>query len=339
MKNWEKVKLVNDRNEIVEGIAPIIISASRSTDIPAFYSKWFFNRLKKGYISWINPFNRVMQYVSLRKIKFIVFWTKNPEPILPFLPILDEMGIYYYFQYTLNDYEQENIEPNLPELSKRKNVFISLSKLIGKDKVIWRYDPLILSNDLSIPLLLERVTSVGNDIQDYTNKLVFSFADISCYQKVQKNLTAISSSFREFSNNEMLKFSECLYNINKKWGLELATCAEVLDLEKFGIVHNKCIDDNLIYQIGKSDRELVHWLGYDKRKQYSIFEEPIINTNSILKDKGQRKECGCIISKDIGMYNTCNHLCTYCYANHTNQIVKNNIIKHNENNQSIITNT
>ena len=124
----------------VQAVAPVIISASRSTDIPAFYAKWFFNRLAKGYCIWYNPFNKKPTYVSFSRCKVIVFWTKNPEPIIPFLPELDKRGIHYYFQVTLNDYEQEGFEPCVPKLAHRVEVFKRLSALIGKEKVIWRFE-------------------------------------------------------------------------------------------------------------------------------------------------------------------------------------------------------
>lgn len=339
MKNWKKIEISNDNNEIVEAIAPIIVSASRSTDIPAFYSKWFFNRLKQGYVAWINPFNRKTQYVSFQKTRFIVFWSKNPAPIIPYLPILDDLGIHYYFQFTLNNYEKEKLEPNLPKIESRIKTFIELSNQIGKEKVIWRFDPLILSDSISVKSMIQRIFEIGDKLHTFTNKLVFSFADISCYQKVKKNLSKFSNSYREFSKEEMILFSKELSNINKNWGLKLATCAEIIDLNRFGIEHNRCIDDELIYKIGNMDKELVNWIGYNKPVKLSLFENSTYSYNEKLKDKGQRKECGCIMSKDIGMYNTCNHLCAYCYANQSNKIVKKNISIHKEDNQSIISNS
>ncbi|WP_430812844.1 MULTISPECIES: DUF1848 domain-containing protein [unclassified Carboxylicivirga] len=336
MKNWEKTKIQNDDGEIVEAIAPVIISASRSTDIPAFYSKWFFNRLKQGYVVWINPFNRKAQYVSFEKTRAIVFWTKNPKPIMPYLPILDEMKIKYYFQYTLNDYEKENLEPNIPSLEKRLDTFIKLSNQISKEKVIWRYDPLLLSDNISVDSLINRIASIGEKINQYTNKLVFSYADISCYQKVRKNLSGHTNSYREFSEDEMNLFAEKLQKINENWKLKLATCAELVELEKFGIEHNRCVDDELIYSIGKDDKILSSWLGFENSSELTLFDNPAYSANKKLKDKGQRKECGCVISKDIGMYNTCNHLCSYCYANHSDTTVQKNINLHNEERQSII---
>ncbi len=336
MKNWEKINIKNDSGEIVEAIAPVIISASRSTDIPAFYSQWFFNRLKKEYVAWVNPFNRKLQYISFKNTRFIVFWTKNPKPILPYLKSLDKLGIHYYFQYTLNDYDTEDLEPNLPKIEERIKTFVELSKMIGKEKVIWRFDPLILSKTISVDLLLKRIESIGQAIKPYTDKLVFSFADIKCYNKVTKNLTSASNDFREFSEEEMKYFSEKLSVLNTSLRLDLATCAEKIELNNYGISHNRCVDDELIYKIGKDDDALVNWLGFNQPKELSLFDEIIYSTNNKLKDKGQRKECGCCISKDIGMYNTCNHLCRYCYANHSENIVKTNIAKHDKNKESLI---
>jgi len=333
MKSWNKTIIINDNNQEVEAITPFIISASRSTDIPAFFSKWFFNRLNKGYVTWKNPFNQKEQYISFNETKIIVFWSKNPKPIIPHLKELDKKGIKYYFQFTLNDYEQENLEPNVSKLENRMKTFQELSNLIGKEKVIWRFDPLILSDFITIDKLLQKIENIGNQIYNYTEKLVFSFADINVYKKVQNNLYKQDTSFREFSQDEIIDFAKKLQKLNKKWNLILATCTEKVELEKFDIIHNKCIDDELIYKIGKTDKKILDWLGMGNTA--SLFGDEYL-PNIKLKDKGQRKECGCIVSKDIGMYNTCNHLCTYCYANHSVNLVKSNIRKHNSNNQSIV---
>lgn len=134
----DKALILTDSCEQVEALASIIISASRSTDILAFYAKWFFNRLAKGYCVWHNPFNRQKMYVSLEWCKAIVFWTKNPKPILPYLRELDERGIHYYFQFTLNDYMDEGFVPNVLSVTKRVETFRDLSEMIGKERVIWR---------------------------------------------------------------------------------------------------------------------------------------------------------------------------------------------------------
>ncbi len=331
---WGKKSITTDNGNIVEAITPIIISASRSTDIPAFYSKWFFNRLEKGYIAWTNPFNQKTQFVALDEVRFVVFWTKNPQPILPYLEILDKRGIGYYFQITLNDYEEEGLEPNVPPLKQRIETFISLSKKIGKQKTIWRYDPLLLSDKLTLSELLKKIEIIGGKINFYTEKLVFSFADINIYCKVVNNLNRTNSTYREFTQVEMMELARQMQILNIKWKIKIATCAEEINLNNFGIVKNKCVDDKLIIDISHNDNILMKWFG-GENKLNSLFGAEYIS-NPKLKDKGQRKVCGCMISKDIGMYNTCNHLCAYCYANNSSDLVKKNFLKHNDNSPSII---
>ena len=156
----DKIIIKTESGENVEAIAPVIISASRSTDIPAFYAKWFFNRLAKDYCVWYNPFNQQPMYISFKNCKVVVFWTKNPKPILPYLHELDERGIHYYFQVTLNDYVKEGFEPNVPSVEERVETFKKLSSLIGKEKVIWRFDPLIITPGIGTRELLTRIWNV-----------------------------------------------------------------------------------------------------------------------------------------------------------------------------------
>ena len=144
--NWDKITITKQDGEVVEAQAPVIISASRSTDIPAFYSEWFINRIKAGYVKWKNPFNGAFLYVTFAKTRLIVFWSKNPRPIIKHLDFFKERKLNFYFQYTLNDYDVEKLEPRVPNASARVNTFIELSEKIGKDKVIWRFDPLILTD-------------------------------------------------------------------------------------------------------------------------------------------------------------------------------------------------
>ena len=139
-----KITIATHSGETIEAMAPVIISASRSTDIPAFFAKWFINRLEAGYCVWYNPFNQKPSYISFAQCKVVVFWTKNPKPLIPLLYELDERGIRYYFQFTLNDYEKEGFEPNVPSVAQRIETFKELSKLIGKERVIWRFDPFTL---------------------------------------------------------------------------------------------------------------------------------------------------------------------------------------------------
>lgn len=334
----------------VEASAPVIISASRSTDIPAFYAKWFINRIKAGYCVWYNPFNQKPMYVSFENTKVVVFWTKNPEPMIEFLPELDKRGIHYYFQVTLNNYEKEGFEPNVPSLQKRIDTFKRLSQLVGKEKVIWRFDPLVLSDNLSPRQLLTKIYHIGNAIKGYTDKLVFSFVDVKAYRKVQNNLVKETPYFTkdnvetaEPQGDKRYELVEGLVKLreywkSEGWNIQLATCAEEIDLEQYYIEHNKCIDGDLMERIFSDDKELLYYLKTGKLLEKDLFgmlpEIPLKSKN--LKDKGQRKICGCMESKDIGMYNTCRHFCVYCYANTSKEIVFKNKSKHSDDSESII---
>lgn len=180
----DKLPIITSSGETVEASTPVILSASRSTDVPAFYAQWFINRLRAGYCVWYNPFNQKPTYVSFQNCKVVVFWTKNPRPLIPLLHELDERGIHYYFQFTLNDYDNEGFEPNVPSVEQRVETFRQLSEQIGKERVIWRFDPLIVTPTLSPNDLLVKVWNLGNQLKGLTDKLVFSFIDILGYRKV-----------------------------------------------------------------------------------------------------------------------------------------------------------
>ncbi len=346
----EKVIFKTNSGETIKAIAPVIISASRSTDIPAFYAKWFFNCLAKGYCTWYNPFNQQKMYISFEKCRVIVFWTKNPAPIIPFLPELDKRGIHYYFQVTLNDYVKEGFEPNVPSVKERVDTFKTLSSLIGKEKVIWRFDPLIITPNMGPRELLTRIWNVGNKLKGYTDKLVFSFVDVKAYRKVQNNMVKETMLFTkedvenaEANHSQRIEIVEGLMNIREAWykdgwDVEMATCAEDIDLESYGIVHNRCIDGELMKRIFSDDKELVYYLNTLKWPEKDMFGEipPIPQKPKNVKDPGQRKICGCMVSKDIGMYNTCRHFCIYCYANTSKEAVLKNKDKHNDESESII---
>ena len=347
----DKIHIRTDKGELVDATVPVIISASRSTDIPAFYAKWFFNRLEKGYCVWYNPFNQQPMYISFANCKVVVFWTKNPKPILPYLSELDKRGIHYYFQVTLNDYVNECFEPNVPSVEQRVETFKQLANLIGKERIIWRYDPIIITDKLTPREHLTRVWRIGNMLKGYTDKLVFSFVDVRAYRKVQNNLIKDTNCFTretidmaeptEQQRNEIIeglcKIREAWKQQN--WNIQLATCAEEFDYEKYGIEHNRCIDGELMEHLwGEEDYSLKYYLHTGKLPEADLFGTmpPIPANVKNLKDKGQRKICGCMISKDIGMYNTCQHLCVYCYANTSKELVLRNTQKHSEDTESII---
>lgn len=298
MMKHHTISMHDDSGAEVTAQAPLIISASRATDIPAFYADWFFRRLEKGHVRWRNPFSGQDSYVSFGNTRFIVFWSKNPAPLLPYLPILKERGIGCYIQYTLNDYEAEGLEPNVPPLSQRIETFRRAVEALGRGAVVWRFDPLILTDKINIDTLLEKIAHIGNALTGYTEKLVFSFADIESYKKVSRNLRQSGINYREWDEESMRESAARLSTLNRNnWNLELATCAERIDLSEYGIGHNRCIDPELISSLAPDDEILQNFL-YNAKT-----------------DTGQRKACGCILSKDIGAYNTCPHGCLYCYAN------------------------
>ena len=338
---WERVKITRDNGERAEAIAPVIVSASRSTDIPAFYADWFFDRLKKGYSAWTNPFNGVQSYISYEKTRFIVFWSKNPRPLIPYLSYLKERNINCYIQFSLNDYEDEGLEKGVPPLSERIETFKYLVNILGKGHVVWRFDPLILTDKISVVKLLDKVRNIGDQLTGYAEKLVFSFADINEYKKVKANLEANHINYDVFTEKTMNEVALGLSQLNKRWGYKLATCGEKIDLDKYGIEHNCCIDDKLIARIAYDDSVLMKFLHMDVVSHFgrefgTIIPKGAIEISDTMyvirkkdnKDKGQRLFCGCIVSKDIGQYNTCAHLCDYCYANSTKAIAVRNWKKH-----------
>ena len=239
----DKVVISTDFGQRVEATAPVIISASRSTDIPAFYAKWFFNRLAKGYCVWYNPFNQQPMYISFERCRAIVFWTKNPKPILPYLYELDKRGIHYYFQVTLNDYVKEGFEPNVDSVDSRIETFKELSDMIGKERVIWRFDPLIVTKGINPRELLTRIWHIGNKLKGYTDKLVFSFVDVKAYRKVQNNLVKETGLFTkddvesaEMNEIQRREVVEGLVTIRDAWKTEgwdvtLDTCGAEDKLE------------------------------------------------------------------------------------------------------------
>lgn len=330
----------------VKAQTPVIVSASRSTDIPAFYAEWFFSRLEKGYSAWTNPFNGVKSYVSYEKTRFIVFWSKNPRPLIPYLHILKERGIGCYIQYSLNDYEQEGLE-RVPPLQTRIETFKTLAGMLGKEAVVWRFDPLVLTDDISTDDLIRKIRNIGDQLKGYTEKLVFSYADIAIYKKVKRNLELNGISYHEWETPQMEEFAGKLAALNKErgWNFKLATCGEKIDITKYGISHNRCIDGDLIARIAHKDKELMAYMGIkvEDMPAPTLFGAAELPEGAVLlphgryfvsmhrKDSGQRQYCECMTSKDIGEYNTCPHLCEYCYANTTKQLALDNWKRHQNN--------
>ena len=265
----------------------MIISASRRTDIPAFFGEWFLNRLIAQEVLVRNPMNSNQVTKIILKpdnIDAIVFWTKDPTNFLPYLEKINSMGYKFYFQFTLTTYDNL-IELNVKSKTNIINTFIQLSNLIGKDKVIWRYDPIIINEKYSLEYHQKWFEYLCEKLARYTRKCVISFVDD--YAFLRKKFEA--NNIKEINEENMRIIAEKLNEIAKRYSLGLSTCSEVIDLSYLGITHNKCIDELLINEITKNN------LLYKK--------DPI-----------QREECGCMISRDIGAYSTCGHNCLYCYA-------------------------
>lgn len=274
----------------------MIISCSRRTDIPTFYSEWFMNRIKEGFLYVRNPMNaHQVSEISLERsvVDCIVFWTKNP---IPLLSRLDELEDYmYYFQFTLTGYGHD-IEASLP---RKKEIlipaFIELSEKIGPERVIWRYDPIFFNKKYTPEYHLRAFNKIADALAGYTHKCVISFLDL--YWKNRKNMKEIH--IQEKDNQWLLSFAGKLQDIAEKHAMVIESCAEPIDLSAVGIEHNACIDKSLI-------------------------EKLIGGSLKVKKDPSQRKECLCASSIDIGAYNTCKNGCRYCYANFSPKVVLTN---------------
>jgi hypothetical protein len=329
-KGWEKIPIVvsdpadRPKTRTVDAIAPLIVSASRSTDIPAFYGDWFIARLGAGYVQWKSPFGGNPLWVTFRKTRVFVFWSKNPAPFFTALDMLDRLGYGYYFLFTLNDYDAERLEPGVPPLEERIDTFIWLSRRIGKGRVVWRFDPLVLSDRITVQGLLEKIRRIGDRIAPFTGRMVFSFVDIEKYAKVRRNLQAAGvCGAREFTDEDVDEFCCGLSSLNKRWGLSITACAEGRDLSRFGIGRGQCISYDILTQEFGNDRKLMDFLRQDEQQSPGNMQSANAPSRR-LKDPGQRNTCRCIVSKDIGQYSTCLHLCSYCYANTSSQSVRRN---------------
>lgn len=296
-KGWEKTLLqVTDPTGVsgtreVQAITPVIVSASRSTDIPAFYGNWFLAGLNAGYVRWKSPFGVNPVYVSFEKTRVFAFWSKNPEPFLPCLDTLDHRRFGYYFLFTLNDYDAERLEPHVPCIDKRIDTFIRLSRRIGKGRVVWRFDPLVLSDRISVSVLLQKIQEVGDPVAPYTRRLVISFVDIEKYGKVQRNLRAGGfSDIREFTDAEVAEFCNGLSALNQRWGLPITACGEKRDLSAYGIGRGQRISPDLLIQEFGKDRELMKFLHPEEQKILEGFEG-VSDPFRHLKDPGQRNTC------------------------------------------------
>jgi len=280
----------------------MIISASRRTDIPAFYSEWFMNRIRKGTCLVPNPFNaNSIAEVSLRpeEVEAIVFWSKNPSPMIEHLSELEDLGYRFYFQYTRNHYPA-SLEPGLPVIKKRIGTFIDLSRKVGSERVIWRYDPIIFSNQTDIQDHIKTFKHLCSELAGSTGKVTVSILDL--YAKTKRNLEKFKTKGIEFDfapqdHPQILELLSELAKTAGEFSMDISTCAEKGDYSSIGIKPGKCIDGDLIEKLWGIHRA---WK----------------------KDPNQRELCGCASSKDIGVNDTCLHGCVYCYATNNLQIAR-----------------
>lgn len=264
----------------------MIISASRRTDISTYYSEWFFNRLREGYVLVRNPMNaRQISWIPLspEAVDGIVFWTKNPVPMLSRLGELEPYP--YYFQFTLTAYGRD-VEPNLPG----KNgvlipAFQELSRMAGRERVVWRYDPIFLSDRYTVEYHCRYFRVLAAKLGEYTEKCTVSFLDF--YRSTARNMRSLH--IREMTAAQQWEMMERFSEIAGEYGLYIDTCSEAISLEDLGISHASCVDRERLERIG----------GYRLK---------------VGRDRNQREECGCAASVDIGAYDTCGNGCLYCYA-------------------------
>lgn len=276
----------------------MIISASRRTDIPAFYSDWFMQRIREGHFLRVNPFNRRQtRQISLAPddVEAIVFWSKHPRPLFAHLRELDLRGHRYYFQVTLNPYDRA-FEPNLPPLAERVATMRSLAEQIGPQRVVWRYDPIILSSVTPAAWHLEKAAQLAQLLHGASRRLVISFCDFygKGHGRFRRVLQGSGISIEDITAPEHREALEVVARgfrqIADHHQLAIFTCCEEVDLAGFGIERGACIDGQLIR---------------------TLFKKEV----TAGKDRNQRSACGCAVSADMGFYNSCPFRCAYCYAN------------------------
>lgn len=290
----------------------MIISASRRTDIPRFYSEWLIQRLRAGFCLVPNPYNpRQKSHVDLRPqaVSAIVFWTRYPGPLLKYLDEISAMGFPFYFQFTLNNYPAL-YEKNAVDLSAVLDSFTRLAQKIGPQRIIWRYDPIFFSHGLEPDFHIKNIKRLCQQLQGCTNHLIISLLDE--YRKTKKQLINLNCGYQgdPIKHPFLQPFIKDLVSLATVHHLTISACAEPLDLTFLGITQAQCIDASLLNKIGYT------------RLLYK-------------KDPNQRSLCRCMISKDIGVNQTCPGGCVYCYASGNQESVRRNLQNHDPANETI----
>ncbi len=275
----------------------MILNTGLRTDIPGFFSEWFYNRIDEGFVYVRNPYakNQIYSYrLDPELIDCIIFTTKNPRPMFRNLEKIDKFNQYWHI--TITPYGKE-IEPNVPPVDEVIDSFKFLSERLGKEKVTLRYDPIFISEKYSLEKHIESFDYILDSLSDYTTEAIISFIDL--YEKTKRNFP----NAKEVTQDERLRIGEEFAKIGEKYNIKVKTCAEGTELERFGIDSSGCMTKEVI--------------------------EKAINKNlDIPKQKARNGECYCLLNNDIGEYNTCNHGCLYCYANSNKRLVKRNLKLH-----------
>lgn len=276
----------------------MILSVSRRTDVPAFYFDWFLNRLREGWLLVRNPFNPTQVSkvpLSPEVVECIVFWTKNPEPMLGRLDALAPYN--YYVQYTVNPYGKD-MESRLPQLSRRLDVFRELAARLGSERVVWRYSPVLLNAAYSADFHCEAFESIAAALSSSTRQCKLSFIEL--YRKISARMAA--QGVVEGGDEQTFALARRLNAIAHSHGIALSACGKP-DLRPAGIAVSSCVDGELIQKITGMNMAL-------------------------RKDPGQRGVCNCVESVDIGAYQTCLNGCAYCYANHSHETAERRAAKY-----------
>ena len=281
----------------------MILMVSGRTDIIAFYSTWFMNRLKEGFIDVRNPFNKkLVSRININNVDLIFFCTKNP---LPIVDKLQDINKKVYFHVTLTPYNKD-IEPNVPNKKEIIKAIKKISKIIGKENIVVRYDPIFISKKYSLDYHKKAFNKLCTLLDGYVEKILISFLDE--YKNVLNNRHVLK--YLPFSENDYkeigLYFSKVAYDHN----IKVHTCFEKRDLTEYGFIKDDCMSKELAFKL----------------------------TNKIYKEQNIRKGklCHCVTMVDIGDYNTCRHFCRYCYANYDEKKVQNNSKLHNPNSSLLI---
>ena len=284
----------------------MIINTGCRTDIPAFYSKWLINRIREGYVLVRNPYNpnQVTRYnLSPDVVDCLAFCTKNPEPMLKYLDEIDKYKQYWFV--TITPYGKD-IEPNVPNKEKVIESFKKLSKHIGVDAIGWRYDPIFIGNNFDVNKHIYYFEKIAKELKNYTHNCTISFLDL--YEKVKRNAPEIKPPNHE----EQIQIAKVFSKISKENNMVIHSCCEKTYLSQYGLKCNGCMSKEIVEKaIG-------------------------CNLNPPNSRKNLRESCNCLMGNDIGAYNTCGHLCKYCYANANKGFVIENMKKHNDNSPFLI---